>query len=347
MTQWKIFGGQAWAALKSSLRSLKGAVDGNASAVSGLGMELAEMAETTAAALDGKQDKLTDGPGIAIEDNAISVICGEDAPKAAGAASAGTAESVSRSDHIHPAGMTVKFAENSWGKVSITNLLPDTTDWVMSNGCTPDVVGDYGFEATFTSAWEGFSCFFDGALLNLIRGKTIKFGVDTLIGASARLELVVDGNGGAWILETNAPRTMEVAIPDNVASVTLRAIIFSEGDLHCKFTGVRLYDKLDEDAAATGDAYLTVRKVRQENIPPVGVSGTLYITEQGGVYFAGDGGQVIPLHGGGGAASPTQAIFSAGTTAPENTGLLWIDTGAGVTKYYNGSDWATLPVAWG
>ena len=57
MTQWKIFGGQAWAALKSSLKSLKEAVDGNTSAVSGLGMELAEMAETTAAALNGKQDK--------------------------------------------------------------------------------------------------------------------------------------------------------------------------------------------------------------------------------------------------------------------------------------------------
>ncbi|MCI9508022.1 MAG: hypothetical protein HFF62_15910 [Oscillospiraceae bacterium] len=73
MTQWKIFGGQAWAALKSSLKSLKEAVDGNTSAVSGLGMELAEMAETTAAALNGKQDKLTPGPGIAINGSVISV----------------------------------------------------------------------------------------------------------------------------------------------------------------------------------------------------------------------------------------------------------------------------------
>ena len=73
MTQWKIFGGQAWAALKSSLKSLKEAVDGNTSAVSGLGMELAEMAETTAAALNGKQDKLTAGSGIAIDGGVISV----------------------------------------------------------------------------------------------------------------------------------------------------------------------------------------------------------------------------------------------------------------------------------
>ena len=39
--------------------------------------------------------------------------------------------------------------------------------------------------------------------------------------------------------------------------------------------------------------------------------------------------------------------FSVGDTAPENTNLLWIDTGAGVTKYYTGSAWVALPVAWG
>lgn len=41
------------------------------------------------------------------------------------------------------------------------------------------------------------------------------------------------------------------------------------------------------------------------------------------------------------------AVFAIGTTAPEDTNLLWIDTGAGVTKYYTGSAWAALPVAWG
>lgn len=72
MTQWKILGGQAWAALKSSLKSLKEAVDGNTSAVSGLGTELAEMAEITADNLAGKQDKLTPGSGIDIKGNVIS-----------------------------------------------------------------------------------------------------------------------------------------------------------------------------------------------------------------------------------------------------------------------------------
>lgn len=47
------------------------------------------------------------------------------------------------------------------------------------------------------------------------------------------------------------------------------------------------------------------------------------------------------------AANHTHAIYSVGTTAPGDTKLLWIDTGAGVTKYYNGSAWVALPVAWG
>ena len=39
-------------------------------------------------------------------------------------------------------------------------------------------------------------------------------------------------------------------------------------------------------------------------------------------------------------------IFHAGTSAPENTNLLWIDTTpvTGGLKYYNGSSWARVPV---
>lgn len=47
------------------------------------------------------------------------------------------------------------------------------------------------------------------------------------------------------------------------------------------------------------------------------------------------------------ASNHTHEIYSVGTTAPGDTKLLWIDTGAGVTKYYNGSAWVALPVAWG
>lgn len=41
-------------------------------------------------------------------------------------------------------------------------------------------------------------------------------------------------------------------------------------------------------------------------------------------------------------------VFHAGTTAPSNTGLLWIDTTAntGGLKYHNGSAWVHVPVAY-
>jgi hypothetical protein len=40
-------------------------------------------------------------------------------------------------------------------------------------------------------------------------------------------------------------------------------------------------------------------------------------------------------------------VFSAGTSAPSNTNLLWVDTTAdtGGLKYYNGSAWVHVPVA--
>lgn len=210
----------------------------------------------------------------------------------------GGSSSVARADHVHPMGTMLKFAENNWGS-SMTNVLPDTNRWVMSNGRTPDVWGGYAFEATFTSAWEGFSCFFDAGLLESVRGKAVEFGVGRLEGASSRLELIVDGSVSNYILATDAPASAEVVIPDTAAEVTLRIIIFSADDLHCAFTGVYLYDRAEEESAG-GDGkeiYLAVRKVLQEKLPPSGASGTLYITERGNLYLAGDGGTLIPLAG--------------------------------------------------
>lgn len=42
------------------------------------------------------------------------------------------------------------------------------------------------------------------------------------------------------------------------------------------------------------------------------------------------------------------AVFSVGTSAPSDTRLLWIDTTAntGGLKYYNGSAWVVVPVAY-
>jgi len=161
------------------------------------------------------------------------------------------------------------------------------------------VWGGYAFEATFTSAWEGFSCFFDAELLESVRGKTVKFGVSRLAGASSRLELVVDGSVANYILATDAPASVEAPVPAAAAEVTLRIIIFSADDLHCEFAGVYLYDKAEEETAGDDgkDAYLVVRKVLQEKLPASRVGGTLYITERGNLYLAGDDGALIPLAG--------------------------------------------------
>lgn len=46
--------------------------------------------------------------------------------------------------------------------------------------------------------------------------------------------------------------------------------------------------------------------------------------------------------------SVTPAPFLAGPTPPENTDMLWIDTtaGTGGLKYWNGSAWVHVPVAY-
>ena len=49
----------------------------------------------------------------------------------------------------------------------------------------------------------------------------------------------------------------------------------------------------------------------------------------------------VDEHAGGGISQ----VFHVGTTAPDNTNLLWIDTANGL-KYYNGSAWVTVPVAY-
>lgn len=211
----------------------------------------------------------------------------------------GGSSSVARADHIHPVGTMVKFAENKWSAGGLTNLLPDTNRWVMSNGQTSDVWSGYAFEATFLGAWEGFSCFFDADLVESLKGKTVTFGVNHLTGASSRLELVVDGNVANYILATATAACVDAAIPETASEVTLRIIIFSADDLHCEFTGVYLYDKSEKFSANDDgkDIYLALRKVRQENLPASGASGTLYITEQGNLYLAGDDGTLVPLAG--------------------------------------------------
>lgn len=48
--------------------------------------------------------------------------------------------------------------------------------------------------------------------------------------------------------------------------------------------------------------------------------------------------------GGGGLSS----AYSVGTTAPSDTGILWIDSGnSNILKFYNGSAWVAVGAVWG
>lgn len=220
----------------------------------------------------------------------------------------GTAETVSRSDHVHPTGTMLRVVEDEWGQSAITNLIPTTPYWVMSNGATPTLAYGYDFEATFGYTWEAFSCFFDEALLTLVRGKTIKFGITTLEGAGSRLELIVDGTAVGTIYPTTIAKTETVSIPLTVSEIILRVIIWNT-EKHCKFTGVTLYDKAEEDALKSGTSFFMIRKVLRIHLPKTGVAGTLYITEVGDIYLAQQNGSLLPL-GGSPAANSTLSVES-------------------------------------
>lgn len=47
----------------------------------------------------------------------------------------------------------------------------------------------------------------------------------------------------------------------------------------------------------------------------------------------------------GGEGESLTKAYHVGTTAPDNTNLLWIDTANGL-KYHNGSSWVNVPVSW-
>lgn len=56
----------------------------------------------------------------------------------------------------------------------------------------------------------------------------------------------------------------------------------------------------------------------------------------------------VSANGGGSSTGGLTQVFHAGTSAPSNTNLLWIDTNtsSGGLKYYNGSSWTVVPVAY-
>lgn len=187
----------------------------------------------------------------------------------------------------------LKIVENEWGNLGSSNILPTTNNWVMSNGQTPTIAINYNFSATFTSVWEAFSCFFSEDIISLIKGKTMKIGVNNFISDSCRLELVVDNNSVAQISNTTTPYSVEYTFPISMQSVTLRVICFSDTDnLSCSFENVYMYNKDDEDSDSV---FFQVRLKLQDNLPTIGERGSFYITEKGNIYFTGADGSLLNL----------------------------------------------------
>lgn len=67
-----------------------------------------------------------------------------------------------------------------------------------------------------------------------------------------------------------------------------------------------------------------------------------------GLPSGGSNGQILGYDASGPAWVAPPAVYSVGAAAPADTRLLWIDTNSttGGLKYYNGSAWAHVPVAY-
>lgn len=188
----------------------------------------------------------------------------------------------------------LKIIENDWGNLGVNNILPTTNNWIMSNGKSPTLANGYNFSAVFTSVWEAFTCFFDEDIINSIKGKTMKIGVNKLISSSCRLELVVNNNSVVEINNTLNPFSVEYTFPVDIQSASLRVICFSNTyDLSCSFEGVYMYDSSEEDSE---NVYFQVRLKLQNNLPTIGIKGSFYITEQGKIYFTGADGNLLSLN---------------------------------------------------
>ena len=88
------------------------------------------------------------------------------------------------------------------------------------------------------------------------------------------------------------------------------------------------------DDAAT-KKLLKVKRGLNEDMPILDAGELGFSTDTKIAYIGSSSGN-IPLNG----------KYEAGTTAPERTDILWIDTGAGgVIKYYNGSAWTPTATA--
>lgn len=208
---------------------------------------------------------------------------------------AGQLDNPCRVDHVHPVPSAIQYAENNWNPGKKTQLVPDTNKWTMEWAGTVNSSGDYGLDVTFDAAWNAYAYHMTAPELENLKGKVLDFGVETFVGATGRIEIVVNG---AMATQLNSEiLTTQYTVPADATSMDIRAIVFGT-ELNIKFTGLYLNDHNEQiDVSGGAIIYLQARKVQRSALPNVSTPGTIYITEDGSMYLGMDDKTLLPLAG--------------------------------------------------
>lgn len=128
----------------------------------------------------------------------------------------------------------------------------------------------------------------------------------------------------------------------NISAVIDSAVFATKKDLEDKV------DKVNGKKLTTND-FTTEEKEKLSGISE-GANKYIHPTASGNKHIPAGGatGQILKWTADGTATWDDYATGSyAGTSAPTNTKVLWIDTSNGVMKYYNGTAWTPIKAVWG
>ncbi len=131
----------------------------------------------------------------------------------------------------------------------------------------------------------------------------------------------------------NGPYTQEVAIPG--MSATRDGMVgLSPTRTEAQHLAAAACMLLATSARA---GYLTITALRKAPSVDIPIAVTM---------LTGGTGKLLSCFPGGGAEDVVP--YAAQASAPENTSILWVDTGSGgIMKYHNGTAWIPVTAAWG
>ena len=221
----------------------------------------------------------------------------------------------------------------AWGSSNIGGKSPKAESYdivLLTSGWTADTTyADYGFRYKY-----------------VISGITDKSVASMVFDANS-----VNPASEAGVL--SATQTAEDCIyfySESVPESNLTGVAIISEDVPVQEIGAGFdpnnYVKTSSIGAPSGVAGLDGRgRVLTSQLPPMDYVPTSKVGVASGVASLGADGK-IP-------ASQLPEIGSTGGhvvsgTAPDNTGLLWVDTASGgVLKYHNGTSWTVVASAWG